>query len=236
MYSETFRPETFDDIAGHEDAKQELRKYLSSNTFSNSIMLVGSPGIGKTTLALCAAKTMGFEPLEINASKSIRSYEDVEKLRDACRANISIYSVLCGSARKMCLILDEIDGSDPHAQTKVVDWIKDPERKIPIICTGNDLPSVFKKNAAHILTLKIVAPQISDIQELFEVEISNIATECQYDIRRIMNRVQYGESYQIPKFTLPSTGLEGEKSFLIRQKMFHLPDPLHEYHDYKRGI
>ena len=229
MYSELFRPEHLDEIAGHGEAKLELRKYLDSNTFSNSIMLVGPPGIGKTTLALCAAKTMGFEPLEINASRSIRTYEDVEKLRDACRANISIYSLLCGSARKMCLILDEIDGSDPHAQNKVVEWIRDHERTIPIICTGNDLPSIFKKNSKIISILRIFPPKSEDIQELFEENIDDIVVECNHDIRRIMNRVQYGKSYQIPKYILPSTGLEVEKSFLIRQKMFQIPDPLHEY-------
>jgi DNA helicase TIP49 (TBP-interacting protein) len=60
MYAETFRPTVLEEVIGHIDAKQQLCKYLGTAGFSKAIMLTGSPGIGKTTLALAAART----PLE----------------------------------------------------------------------------------------------------------------------------------------------------------------------------
>ena len=237
MFSETFRPLVMDDVIGHSAAKESLRVYLTSPTFSKSVMLSGSPGIGKTTLALCAAKTFNFDPLEINASRSIRSFEDVERIKDACRCVVNIHSLLLGQPnRKTCVILDEVDGSDPHAQAKIVAWIRDPERRVPIICTGNELPTIFKRNSEHIELIRCFPPKAIELVPLFHgQDISVLLKECQHDVRRMMHRVQYGVSDVIPKYNIPPTGLPIEAMFAMKQKAFDLPDPL-EYHGDKLDI
>jgi hypothetical protein len=237
MYAETYRPSHFDDIIGHTEAKESLKRYLTTPGFPKAVMLTGSPGIGKTTLALASAKSFNFEPLEINASRSIRSFEDVEKIKDSCRSAVSIHAFMRGDRnRKTCVILDELDGSDPHAQGKIIAWIKDPERKVPIICTGNELPTIFKRNAAYIDIIRCFPPRATDIQSIFkEYDIpESMVKECQYDVRKLMHRIQYGVSDIIPKFVVPPTGLPIEKTFVLRQKMFDLPDCLREYHVYKQ--
>jgi hypothetical protein len=236
MYAETHRPVFLDDVIGHQEIKQELKKYLESKTFSGSVFLVGSPGIGKTTMALCAARTFGFDPLEINASKSIRSFEDVDKLKDACRSCVNIQSFIRGEPkRKTCVILDELDGSDPHAQAKIVEWVKDTSRTVPILCTGNELPTIFKRDLALIYILRCYPPKATEVAHLFpDSDAPQLLKECQHDIRRVFHRLQYGESYIIPNYSLPPTGTAVEVAFLWRQKMFQLPDPL-ECHADKLG-
>jgi hypothetical protein len=227
MYAESHRPVVLDDVIGHHDIKVALTNYLQSE-FAGAIFMIGPPGIGKTTMALCAARTFGFDPLEINASKSIRSFEDVDKLKDACRSCVNIQSFIRGDTKqKTCIILDEIDGSDPHAQAKIVEWVKDTKRTVPILCTGNELPTIFKRNSELVQILRCYPPKATEVQHLFpSADVPQILKECQHDIRRVFHRLQYGISYIIPDFLLPPTGTTAEVAFLWRQKMFELPDPL----------
>ena len=199
MYSETYRPSKLSEVFGHFEIKEKLKKYLESD-FKGSVFLVGSPGIGKTTLALTSANTFGFDPLEINASNSLRSYEDVDRLRDSCRGSINIHSFLIGDIkRKTCVILDELDGSDPHAQNKIIEWIKDPERKVPIICTGNELPTIIKRNDSLIKILRCFPPSIEDIKEAqqyidndikFHDEVNKIVSAVENEKNRISTSLQ----------------------------------------------
>jgi ATPase family associated with various cellular activities (AAA) len=236
MYAESHRPVILDDVIGHQDIKQSLEKYLKTQSFFGAVFMIGPPGIGKTTMALCAARTFGFDALEINASKSIRSFEDVDKLKDSCRSCVNIQSFIRGDmTRKTCVILDEVDGSDPHAQAKIVEWVKDPLRTVPILCTGNELPTIFKRNTELIQILRCYPPKASEVQHLFPgSDAPTILKECQHDIRRVFHKLQYGDSYIIPEYPLPPTGTSVEVAFLWRQKMFELSDPL-ECHADKLG-
>jgi hypothetical protein len=228
MYAEAHRPVHLDEVFGHAEVKQKLTSYLKARTYPNAICLVGPPGIGKTTIVLCAAQTCGFEILELNASRALRSYEDVDRIRDSCRSSVSIASFLRGEPNKTtCVILDEVDGADPHAQTKLIDWIKDPKRRVPILCTGNEVPTIFKRNGFIINVIRCFPPCVADVQKMFPtVDIEPILTACQYDIRRVYHRLQYGVSYVIPLYKSPPTGHPPEHAFRWRQQMFGLPDPL----------
>jgi DNA polymerase III delta prime subunit len=227
MLCETQRPETFNDIIGHDEPKRILTNYLTTKPYRGCVFLTGTAGIGKTTLALASTKVFGFEPLEINASKSIRTFTDVEKLKDSCRSSFSIQSLLRNHKQTMCVILDEVDGSDPHAQRRIIEWIRDSTRCVPIICTGNDVPIIFKRSSDSVQIVRCYPPKANDIQSLFpQIDIQSLVKECQHDIRRIIHRVQYGQSYVIPKYPVPPTGLSIEETFIRRQAMFGLPDPL----------
>lgn len=219
MWSETRRPEFLEGVVGHVEVKEKLCAYLSQKTYSDVFLLHGSPGIGKTTIALASARSLGFEPLEINASQSMRSFADVDSLIQSCTHTRSITSLIRGDNRPTCLILDEIDGSDPHAQRKLAEWMVSPRRKIPVILTCNEIPRAFKQKDT-IQIVRCFPPKAADLQPLFPTQdVNKLAKRFKHDVRRILQYLQYGESEPLPSATLP-TECSPEVAHILRQKMW----------------
>lgn len=225
MWSETRRPEVLDDVIGHSEVKTRLQSYLRSSSYPHAILLHGPPGIGKTTIALAAARTCGYESLEINASRSMRSFTDVENLVQSCRHNVSIASLIRGDKKPTCLILDEIDGSDPHAQRKLVEWMVGGDRRVPVIMTCNEVPRVMKmKDTIEIL--RCFPPKPMDLMCLFpNQDVMKLAKRFKHDVRRILQFLQYGESDTLPNETAPSE-CSLEVGHILRQKMWTETDPM----------
>lgn len=225
MWSETRRPEYMDGVIGHAEIKTRLQSYLSRAPYEDVLLLHGPPGIGKTTLALAATRSCNMETLEINASQSMRSFADVESLIQSCSHTRSISSLIRGDKKHTCLILDEIDGSDPHAQRKLAEWMTGSQRKVPVIMTCNEVPKVFK-NRDHVEILRCYPPKPSELQLLFpEQDVQKLAKRFKHDVRRMLQYLQYGESDILPSIPQPNE-CGPEVYCMLKQKMFVSSDPI----------
>jgi len=176
-------------------------------------------------MALASVRSAGMEPLEINASQSMRSHEDVAQLINSCRHTRTLSSLIRGDDKAMCLILDEVDGSDPHAQKKLTEWMGSDERRVPVIMTCNEVPRIMKSNS-KIHLVRCFPPKPSDLQELFPAEdVGELAKRFKHDVRRILQYLQYGQSDQLPQATRPSD-CGPEVGYVLAQKMWVRDDPL----------
>ena len=67
MWVNKFEPETIDDLILSKGSKDMIKSQLEQNTINN-LLLVGKPGIGKTSLANIIQSTLGFPFIYVNAA------------------------------------------------------------------------------------------------------------------------------------------------------------------------
>jgi len=100
VWYQKYRPQTIDDVILPEAQKKQFKRYVEEG-FIPSLLLVGSPGCGKTTLALAAIKELGSEYLFIEAS--------LENGIDVLRNKISQFASSLSFSGIKYVILDEAD-------------------------------------------------------------------------------------------------------------------------------
>ncbi|MDI6644519.1 MAG: replication factor C large subunit [Methanobacteriaceae archaeon] len=136
MWTEKYRPKTFDQIVGNLKAKKEIMEWIDcwkENKPQKCLLLVGPPGTGKTTLAHVIASKFS-DHVELNASDK-RSYDIIMKTIGEASATTSLFN----NGQKL-IILDEVDGlhgRDDRGGVRAINRII-KEGRHPIIMMAND--------------------------------------------------------------------------------------------------
>ncbi|MFC4552986.1 MULTISPECIES: replication factor C small subunit [Halorussus] len=114
IWVEKYRPQTLDDVAGHEDIVSRLKRYVERNDLPN-LLFSGPAGVGKTTSAVAIAKQLYGDDweqnfLELNASDE-RGIDVVrDRIKNFARSSFGGYDY-------RIIFLDEADSLTSDAQS-----------------------------------------------------------------------------------------------------------------------
>jgi replication factor C large subunit len=198
MWSEIYRPVKVRDMIGNEDERLMVMKWLSGWVVgSKPLLLIGPPGVGKTTLVHALARQLDYDLIEMNASDT-RNRDQLEQLITPILVNTSIFG------KNILLFLDEVDGISGREDTggieSIVRIMKQPT--IPVIMAANSRDAKIKELAKVCKTIEFnaVTPRLLMLlidhvlnhqkKKLNLSEKTSIVDKAHGDVRLLLNILQ----------------------------------------------
>jgi len=147
MWSEKYRPKNILEMIGNEEAKESFVNWLGKwIKGTKPLLLIGPPGIGKTTISLLGAKQFGYDMIGLNAS-DVRSKQRIQEILGPVLGSAGIFG-------KPMIFVDEVDGihgrSDYGGVEALVEILKEPT--VPIVLAANSDTSNKMKAIKKVTT------------------------------------------------------------------------------------
>ena len=171
LWVEKYRPKTIDECILPTDQKEYFKKFLDKGEIQN-MLLCGSAGVGKTTVARALCEQLGVDYLIINGSE--------ESGIDVLRTKIKQFaSTVSFSGGVKVVILDEADYLNPNStQPALRGFIEEFANNCRFILTCNYknriIPPLHSRCA--VVEFKILSKDKPKIASQFFKRISDILT------------------------------------------------------------
>jgi replication factor C large subunit len=198
MWSDKYRPKNLLEMVGNEEAKESFVKWLGKwIKGTKPLLLVGPPGIGKTTMAILSAKQFGYDLISMNAS-DVRNKQKIQEILNPILGNRNLLG-------NPMIFVDEVDGihgrSDFGGVEALIDILKEPT--VPIILAANSDTSDKMKSIKKVVTTVKLRPLPPRLMRLYLEEILRrenasikigsmikVIVDSRGDIRSILNSAQ----------------------------------------------
>ena len=153
MWSEKYRPQHLIDLIGNEDARKSFVEWFKKwRKGTKPLLLVGPPGIGKTTMANLASRDFSFDMISLNAS-DVRNKKNIQEILEPVLGNQTVLG-------QPMIFIDEVDGihgrSDYGGVEALINILK--ESTIPIILAANNGSSDKMKKIKKVVKTIVLRP------------------------------------------------------------------------------
>jgi replication factor C large subunit len=198
MWSEKHRPKNISDMVGNEESRSAIVEWFTKwKKGTKPLLLIGPPGIGKTTIAYLAAKQFGYDMIGLNAS-DVRSKSRINEILSPVLGNVTIL----GSPM---IFVDEVDGihgrGDYGGAEALIKILKEPT--VPIVLAANtddsdkmkSIKKVVKTISFRPITPRLLRIYLENILKKETAKLSpgaviKVIDKSRGDIRSMINLAQ----------------------------------------------
>ena len=132
LWVEKYRPQKVEDCILPTDVKQTFQSFIDQGEIPN-LLLSGTAGVGKTTIAKALCNELGVDSYVINGSDEGRFLDTVRNQAKSFAATVSLTS----TSRHKVLIIDEADNTTPDVQLLLRASIEEFQKNCRFIFTCN---------------------------------------------------------------------------------------------------
>ena len=132
LWVEKYRPQTIEDCILPTEVKTTFKSFVEQGEIPN-LLLTGTAGVGKTTIAKALCKELGADYYVINGSDEGRFLDTVRNQAKTFASTVSLTS----ESRHKVLIIDEADNTTPDVQLLLRSSIEEFQKNCRFIFTCN---------------------------------------------------------------------------------------------------
>lgn len=154
LWCERYRPSTLADYVGNDTLKAKVKQYIDTNDIPH-LLLYGSAGTGKTTLAKLITSSIKCDMLYINASD--------ENGIDTIRVKIKNFACNVGFNPLKVIILDEADYFTPAAQAGLRNMMESFSEHTRFILTCNYHERIIEPIHSRCQSFGVTPPAKKDV-------------------------------------------------------------------------
>ena len=203
LWCEKYRPRKIEDCILPDNLKSVFQKFVDKGEIPN-LLLSGSPGIGKTTVAKALCEQIGADYYVINGSDEGRFLDTVRNNAKTFASTVSLSS----DAKHKVIIIDEADNTTHDVQLLLRASIEEFSRNCRFIFTCNyknkiieplhSRCSVVDFNVGRSEKQQIAADFFKRIRQILETErvdaeprvLATLVQKYFPDFRRTINELQ----------------------------------------------